>query len=373
MAKKPIKLNKSLRITLTVLGCVLALVLVCVIAAQIIIHHYLGKINIVTTETYDSYEEMPTQTPVATQEETKTQAPTQTQTETKEENQTQTTPQPKPIPQPLNLPLITDTEDVKNILLIATDARGNEAGRSDTMILLSVNEKTKKIVMCSFMRDSLAILPNGVQDKLTHAHAYGGADLTLQTFKKSFNIDIDHYVKITFYSFMKVIDAVGGLDVEMTASEVEVMNMYLLEINELLGRPVGTDNLAPRAGTYHLNGAQALGYARNRYSGGDDWKRTDRQRIIIGKVIDKAKTLSLGEFDKLLDTCLPLVTTNIPKNTLAQYVNSAFTYIFYERESFAFPMKSWSYQTINGISYIVPNYEVNCRALYEKIYGTPAP
>ncbi|MBR5295017.1 MAG: LCP family protein, partial [Clostridia bacterium] len=189
-----------------------------------------------------------------------------------------------------NLPLICDTKNVKNILLLAVDSRGKEAGLSDSMILLSINRKTDKIVLCSFLRDILAHFPKepespaaGKYSKLTHAHSYGGPELTMAVLKETFNIEVDYYAKINFYSFVDMVDLMGGVDVYMTSAEIGWIN------NHFLTERVETHELFPSypktlitggEGVKHLNGLQALGHARNR-SVGSDFSRTQRQRDIL--------------------------------------------------------------------------------------------
>lgn len=271
------------------------------------------------------------------------------------------------------LPLICDTHAVTNILLIGIDARAkeNEAGLSDTMMILSINTDKKTISLNSIERDTLVKIPDHGQNKLNAAHAFGGADLLLQTYRENFNIDIQYWARVNFYSFVDIVDAVGGLDVEMTASEIHYMNFYLLEINELYERPRGTDNLAEVAGTYHLNGYQALGFCRNRYTD-NDFGRMSRQRKVIDLIIQKAKTLNVVQLDHLLTTVLPMVTSNMPQDVRHALAASAPTYLFYQLKTGSVPEAGdYSYgKTPAGASVVVLSNKKNSfTKLYTAIYG----
>lgn len=321
-----------------------------------ILDHYINKINIVTKETGLEYATGPLET--AETFETITEEPD---------------PDHHGELSQANLPLICDTADVLNVLLFATDARGNEAGRSDTMMLVSINSKTKTITYTSFERDTLVEITGHGGEKLTHAHAYGGSELLMQTFRENFNIDVRYYAKVNFYSFIDIVDAMGGLDITMNSDEVSVMNFYLEEINYLLGRPYGTENITPADGTYHLTGAQALGYARNRYTGGSDFARMSRQRNVVDLMTKKAKTLSIGELDHLLDVVLPLITTNMPAAQIKTLVNSVPAYLGYEFQGNVVPQDGkFHYDHVNGMSVVAIDLKANMYDLYEKIYGEPA-
>lgn len=346
-----------IRVLIVVAGVFLVLGIAFYAAYHMILDYYLGKLNIVTKETGLIYATAPI---------TDSQESTQTEEViTFEDHHGEMGEK--------NLPLICNTKDVTNILLMATDARGNEAGLSDTMILLSINEKTQRIVLCSFMRDIYALYPqepqspvSGRYDKLTHAHAYGGPELTMAVLKENYNVQVDHYVKVNFKSFVTIVDAMGGLDMYLTAEEAWWINefIYAQEIWEIFPTH-HRERLPEKEGTYRLTGLQCLGHARNRRIG-SDWARTQRQRNLIGQMMVQARELSLSQLDSLLDQTLPLITTNIPKDRLKELVGNAFSYLKYEVDSTRFPLNG----TYHEVNYnIVPDVEVNCGDLYERIYS----
>lgn len=352
--KKPGRVYKILLIVLCV-AAVVALALLGLYHA--ILDHYLDQMNIVTKEP----EMIFATTPLEPEED-----PTEEETVTE-------------IPPDLNgqlngekLPLICNTKDVKNFLLLATDNRqSGRAGRSDVMILVSINQKTGKITLCSFLRDLYVRYPtdppnpiSGGMDKLNHAFAYGGATLTMAVFKEAFNVEVNQYVHVDFTSFIQVVDAIGGLDVELSADEVSYVNRMVWEY------PCGYDvnALEVRAGKHHLNGAQALAHARNRTIG-SDWARTQRQRTLIQLLFAKVGTLSLSQLNEFLETALPLITTNIPKDEIKSLVSSLPGYMQYSVESTKIPQVG----TYQSVKYnMIPDLSYNCHYLYEVIYGTRA-
>lgn len=202
---------------------------------------------------------------------------------------------------------------VKSILLIGTDGRTNdESSRSDTMILLSLNSKTHEIIMTSFMRDCYVEIPNNGWDKLNAAYVYGGPELVMDTIEYNFNVKIDDYVTINFNSFASIIDSIGGIDIDVTGEEAQAVNDVLIsEVNELMGDD-RMDDLLSGGGKLHLNGKQALSYARIRYvSGGNDFERTQRQRTVVTEVIKKAKSFNPKMLSSIASDVMPKVSTNM--------------------------------------------------------------
>lgn len=210
---------------------------------------------------------------------------------------------------------VVDASGVENILLLGSDTRNEESGRSDTMILVSINSKTDKIVQTSFMRDILVSIPGYGYAKLNAAYAYGGAELVMDTIEQNFKIKVDKYMHIDFLSFVDIIDAVGGLELTVNDDEALAMNDPMNEVNDILGRAHDTGNLS-YGGTYHMDGVQSLAYARIRYAGDGDFDRTGRQREVIEKIIERLKDLSIFEMNKALETILPEITTNMSKTEI---------------------------------------------------------
>ena len=210
-------------------------------------------------------------------------------------------------------------DGVVNILLIGNDSRTNgEDGRSDAMILLSVSSKTKKIYMTSLLRDMYVEIPGHDDNRLNAAYSFGGAELLMDTIEHNFDITLNRYVLVNFEAFANLVDAVGGIDLELTNEEVEYVNAYLWEYNVLTERPEGTDYMdTSLSGMVHLNGAQALSYTRNRYIG-NDFGRTERQRKVLEAVIRKAPKALATNPKELIDGLVTNLRTNLTQQECFQ-------------------------------------------------------
>lgn len=209
---------------------------------------------------------------------------------------------------------------VKNVLVIGTDTRdpSEERGRSDSMILVSMNSRTKEITMTSFMRDVYVEIPNNGYGKLNAAYSYGGPELLMDTLEENYDISIDDYVMITFAACAKMIDAVGGVKLELSDDEAQAVNEILIsEVNEIMGDD-REDDLLSSGGTLTLDGKQALSYSRIRYVGNADFERTERQRMVMQQVMQKA-TKNPFRLASICMSALPEMTTNLSAGELYGY------------------------------------------------------
>lgn len=266
-------------------------------------------------------------------------------------------------------------EKVWNILLIGTDARSlDEKARSDAMILLSLNSRTKQITLTSFMRDIYTYIPGaGFYNRLNVPNVLGGPEMLVDTIEQMFDVSIDNYALVNFYSFIDIVDILGGVDIEITAAEVDEINASVQEINYNLGRPLKTDFLSSSdAGLCHLNGNQALGYARIRHLGGDS-QRTERQRTVLTTLAQKAKTASAAELLELANTLLPMVTTDLSETDCLTLATKAPEYLKYEVQTLRIPEEgAYFLNMINGMSVVQMDFDKGKQAIRETIYGTDA-
>lgn len=265
-------------------------------------------------------------------------------------------------------------DGVTNVLVLGIDSRQNHninKTRSDVMIILSINENTNEIVMSSLMRDMFVSIPGRkYPDKLTHAHAYGGPALTQKTIEGAFGIKIDHFVLVNFYAFMDVVDALGGIELDVTESERKVLNKYVAEINRING--LGEDNgkLWDSGENIRVTGKQALGYVRNRYSGNGDYERTQRQREVLGKIIEEVKTASAGELLDLVDAATGNMATDYSKMEIIALAAEAINYKDYEIKQTRIPVEgTFTTGVKNGVWRMDINFQKNREALYEAIFG----
>lgn len=259
------------------------------------------------------------------------------------------------------------TEDgIINILLVGCDTRKQGgAGRSDSMILVSVNEETEKIHLTSIMRDCYVSIPNRANNRINAAYAFGGGSLLLKTIESNFDVDVDRYVAFDFYSFVDVVDSMGGVEIEVSEAEIPILNAYVKELNRLNGR-ADDDYLVKQSGLQLLNGTQALGYARIRYVGNGDFERTERQRIVVQKLFEKAKTMNLLELNDLLNILLPEVKTNLTQDEIVSLALKAVNYLGYEMDSLRLPVDgSYKSMRVNGMAVLGIDLKTNQDALAE--------
>lgn len=196
---------------------------------------------------------------------------------------------------------LIEGENVINILLVGADGNGE---RSDTMMLCTIHREEKTVTLTSFLRDSYVDIPDYFPHKMNTSYALGGFDLLNKTLEANFGVQVDGNVGVDFDSFVEVIDAVGGVDVELTYDEVDYLNGYF--------------NWDLTEGMNHLDGEQALHYSRIRSIDGDMY-RASRQRNVITALIDKARSMSLLEINDLLDVVLPMITTNMSNSQIVRY------------------------------------------------------
>ena len=262
-------------------------------------------------------------------------------------------------------------DGVVNILLIGNDSRQEgEDGRSDAMILLSINDRAKKIYMTSILRDIYVEIPGHDGNRLNAAYAYGGPELLMQTVEQNFGIDVNRYVQVNFEAFANLVDAVGGVDLELSTEELEYVNGYLVEYNMLTGREEGTDYMDTSAqGTVHLNGAQALAYSRNRYIG-TDFGRTERQRKVLSAVIGNLPAAFVENPGQLVNGILPNLTTNLKLGECFSLSFQAGKLALYHIEQGTVPLEgTYKDATIRGMSVLEIDFEANREYLHRIAAG----
>ena len=254
------------------------------------------------------------------------------------------------------------SEDVINILLLGTDERTkdfSENARADSMMLVSLNIKTGSVKLVSFERGLGVKIAGRNDDWLTHTFRYGGAQLTMDTISTNFLVDIDGYVRTNFNFFAQIIDAIGGVDIELTYAEADAMNPVL--------RHYGYSTVS--AGWNHLGGYQALQYCRIRKID-NDWHRIERQRNTVQAVINQTKTLSLADLNNLADTCLPMVRTSLTKEQITQLLLASPKFMGASAEQMTIPAEGthWGRTGVDGRSLIDCDFQKNAEILKEFLY-----
>ena len=257
---------------------------------------------------------------------------------------------------------------VRNVLLIGTDARGDERGRADTVMLLSFSSRNSTLTMTSLMRDTYVNIPGYGANKLNAAYAYGGPTLLMDTIINNFGIRVDEYICINFAAFVHMTDAVGGVKVKITDKEAAAINSILQnEINEIMGDVKDAD-LLPSGGTFVLNGKQALSYSRIRKAGNADFEGTERQRTVMEMILDKLRVLKPSSIARMLKNALPKFKTNISGGRMYWHsLKLPYELIFYDKQSLRLPADgTFDDQTSpDGQTVLAVDFEEN-RKIYEQ-------
>ncbi len=265
-----------------------------------------------------------------------------------------------------------DASHVRSILLIGTDARNtSERGRSDSMILASINSRTQTVYLTSFMRDAYVEIPDHGKNKLNSAYSFGGAELLMDTLELNYGVSIDDYVVVSFSGFAGIIDAFGGVEITMSDAEAEALNTILIsEVNELMGDARESDLLSG-GGTFNLSGKQALSYARIRYVGNADFERTSRQREVMSQLFGNLKTRIVTAVPELISSALPHVGTNM--STMGMYglsLRAPFV-VGYDIQQLQIPADgTWSGQNVDGQSVLVVDFAENQQILNDTVYSS---
>lgn len=263
-----------------------------------------------------------------------------------------------------------EDEDVYNLLLVGVDRRDKSwNGNSDSMMLVSINHTEERVSVVSLMRDTYVDIEGVGYDKLNAAYAYGGGPLLTSTITNTYKVDVSRYAAVDFENMIEIVDALGGIDLEMTDAEVEVANGYMLDMCNTLGLN-GYDYILPGGGVYHCNGVQAVAYARNRYVGNSDYARTERQRYVISQMIVEIKRMDVAQLTQFVKDVLPLVTHNVEESEIWDMVTKAPDILQYDFVQDRIPYDGmYDVIYVGGRDMLVPQWESTIEQLHETLYG----
>lgn len=226
-------------------------------------------------------------------------------------------------------------EEIINIALFGIDSEDGVAGRSDAIMVATIDPIHNKLKLTSIMRDSYVNIPDRGMDKINHAYAFGGPQLAIKTINENFGLDITDYMSVNFTSLPVIIDILGGVEINITDEEVP----------HIPG--------VASAGTYTLNGDQALSYSRIRYASGGDYVRTERQGTVLNALFNKASTLSVTALPGLLNEVLPHVQTSMNTSDILALGTKALGAISNGLAQDRFPRDGYCEGTmIDGIYYL---------------------
>ena len=240
---------------------------------------------------------------------------------------------------------------VINIALFGVDSDDGSTGRSDSIIIATIDTIHKKLKLTSIMRDSYVNISGIGNDKINHAYAFGGPQLAIKTLNENFDLNIQDFVAVNFDSLPKIIDMLGGVTVYVTEEEVS----HISGINS--------------AGTYNLTGAQALAYSRIRYATGGDYVRTERQRTILTKMYEKILSINQTQYTSLLSEGLSMLQTSLDYSKILELGTEVLKMGVTTLEQERFPLDGYCQgEIINGVYYLIFNKSLTVEQLYNYIF-----
>lgn len=261
--------------------------------------------------------------------------------------------------------------------LIGLDGRDGElktGARSDTMIIASINNDTKKVKLVSVYRDTYLRIGedsegNGQYNKANAAYAKGGPEQFLSMLNTNLDLNVTDFVSVDFQAVAEAVELLGGIDVELKEEEVVHLNNYCVETSKVTG--MDYTPLEEKAGVHHLNGVQTVSYARIRYTSGNDFRRAARQREVIYKIVEKAKNSDIATLSKILDKVFPKVYTSFTKAEILQMGMSMMSYDIEDQTGFPFDHLYGERvkDAMGGLDVVLPvTLESNVIKLHEFLY-----
>lgn len=281
-----------------------------------------------------------------------------------------------------NKDLTADTKDIlgeyTTIALFGLDNRSNgnyNSGNSDVIMLARIDNDTKEVKLVSVYRDTmLNMMDDDDEDAYSKANAafnMGGPDQAVRMLNVNLDLDIKEYVAFDFNAVAEAVDLLDGVEVEISTEEAVAMQGYQDEVTEMTGKKSKKLNVG---GTYNLDGVQAVSYARLRYVGNGDFQRTERQRLIVNKMVEKALKSDMGTINELIDTVFPQIKTSLSKTQILSLAKDAMSYSMGDNTGFPFDQETGSfkvsYQSKKASCVIPADLASNVKQLHEFLYGT---
>lgn len=256
-----------------------------------------------------------------------------------------------------------------NVALFGVDSRDGNLGkgnRTDCIIVASLNNETKEIKMVSVYRDTLLDLSEGTYQKCNAAYSYGGPVMAINMLNMNLDLDIEDYVTVDFGAIADAIDLLGGVEIDVKEEEIAPLNKYINETARSAGKEA---HPVEKSGLQLLDGSQATTYARIRSTAGGDFTRTERQRLVIEKMFEKALKADLGTINAIIDEVFPQVSTSFTLQEILTYASAYNQYTL--GDNMGFPIDKTT-DTLSGLgSIVIPQDLVsNVTKLHEFLFGT---
>lgn len=240
---------------------------------------------------------------------------------------------------------------IKNIALFGIDSTDPTSGRSDAIMVATIDSIHNKLKITSIMRDSYVNIEGYGYDKINHAYAFGGPQLSIKTINQNFGLNIENFVAVDFSSLPVIINKLGGIRLNITDEELNYINKYIDGINKVDG--TNSPHIAS-SGEQFVDGVQALAYSRIRYTAGGDYERTHRQRTVLNGLFEKAINIAPSEYLGLINSLLPYVQTNLSANEILSLSTKIVTIGRNGLEQERFPRDEYCWgDNINGVYYLV--------------------
>ena len=247
----------------------------------------------------------------------------------------------------INAGIADELKDYRTIALFGLDTREDsfKNSRSDCIILISINKRTNDVKLTSVYRDTYVDIDGHGLDKITHAYAYGGPELALSTLNKNLDLNITEFVTVNFETVKTVVDTIGGRSLKLTSAEAKQIGLS-------------------GAGTYTLDGDEALAYSRIRYID-SDYKRTERMRNVIDAVFTKIKSKDISQILEYIDIILPHISTNISNNSIIAMAPFVLSYDITDSLGWPYDVKGYSSDAWYGVPVTL---ESNVKELHEELF-----
>ncbi|AKN31939.1 LytR family transcriptional regulator [Clostridium carboxidivorans P7] len=263
--------------------------------------------------------------------------------------------------------VVKKDDEIINIALFGVDRRQkDEASRSDALMILTLDKKHKKIKISSIMRDAYVNIDGYGMTKINHAYAYGGPMMSIKTLNKNFDLNIKDYVTVDFFGFEKIIDSVGGVEVNITPEELKYINNNTDENSESGNK---TASIITNSGLQKVNGRQALEYTRIRKNDGGDFQRTERQRTVLIHVLNKIKKVPPTGMLSLISQLLPYTETSIPNTEILKKLMSVYTLGIKDIGEQRFPLDGYCYgKMIDNVWYLIFDLNATKNQMHQYIF-----
>lgn len=259
------------------------------------------------------------------------------------------------------------SSDIINIGLFGVDRVDGDVGLSDCNMILTINNNTNQIKVCSIMRDTLVNIPDNGTMIINHAMLGGGPQLMLKTINQNFNLTLDTFVSVNLNTLPQIIDKLGGIEMTVENNEFKHINNYIKDLNN---KNSTSASLLNNPGKQLLNGTQATAYARVRYTEGSDFRRTQRQRDLFTAMAQKLSTLSISNLNSFVNEVLPLVSTNLSYNEILSIGTTVLQVGTSNIQQNRFPNDGdWSKGSINGNYGLKIDMDSTTNKIHDFIYN----